>query len=263
MPTIKLGNFSCYYEVHGTGDPLVLIAGLGSDSASWMSVVKELSICSRTIIFDNRGCGRSDTPSEAYTICDMADDVIQLLDALGIQQTNILGHSMGGYIAQELAIHYPQRVNKLVLASTSFVSSKRNNALFEDFIRQLQKGDDFEAWIRRWAFWLFSSQCFAQPEFVRTFVTYGVAYPYRQQADGLRGQVEAIASFDARDKTKMIKAKTLILEGENDILILPQEAMALAKSIEGSDVQLLKDTGHCIHIENPGLFTKSVLKFLG
>lgn len=262
MPKIKLGNLVFYYEVNGSGDPLLLIAGLGSDNSSWLSVLKELSLNFRTIVFDNRGCGRSDILPGAYAISDMADDVVKLLDALGIKQLHVIGHSMGGYIAQELAVRYPRRVGKLVLESTASVSSKRNNILFEDFLKQLRKGDDFEAWIRGWAFWLFSPKSFLRPGLVDTFIKQAVEYPYRQHADGLSGQVAAIASFDARGKVKTIKAKTLVIEGEDDILIVPQEAKALAESIERSDFRLLKDTGHAVHIENPALFTKNVLRFL-
>lgn len=262
MPQIKLGNLSFYYEVYGKGKPLLLIAGLGSDSASWATVVKELSLPYQTIIFDNRSCGRSDKPKRSYSISDMAQDAVKLLDGLKIKSAHIIGHSMGGYIAQELAITYPKRVDKLILESTAAVSSSRNNILFDDFARQLSKNDDYAAWIRRWTFWSFSRQTFTKRDFIERFIKYAVRYPYRQKAQDFARQGKAIALFDARERVKKIKAKTLVIEGEDDILIIPQEVKALAESITASKFELLKNTGHSIHVENPELFVKKILSFL-
>jgi pimeloyl-ACP methyl ester carboxylesterase len=262
MPKVKLNDISLYYEVYGGGVPLLLIGGLGSDSSSWLGVVNEFSSYFQTIIFDNRGCGRSDIAYGECTIRKMAEDVIKLLDFLKIKQAHILGHSMGGYIAQELAINYPDRINKLILESTAPVSSQRNNALFEDIYSQLKREGHSESWFKRWAVWLFSPKLIADSSFIDVFFKTSVEYPYLQKADGLKGQIEAIASFDARDRIGTIKAKTLILEGKDDILIIPEEAKILAKNIPESIFQLLDGVAHCIHIENPKLFTDIVLEFL-
>jgi pimeloyl-ACP methyl ester carboxylesterase len=251
-----------YYEIHGSGAPLLLIAGLASDSASWMGVVPELSKHFKVIIFDNRGCGRSDIPSEPYSIRDLADDAVKLLDSLEIKQAHVLGHSMGGYIVQEMAINYPERVNKLVLASTSFVSSQRNNRIFADLLKQLQTGKSYEEWIHSWTNWMFSEKTLKNREFINAFIKGAVAYPYHSSAAGFKGQVEAIVSFNAQERVKEIKAKTLVLEGEEDRLIPPEEARALADKIGGSSFQLFKQTGHSVCIENPGKFIESVLKFI-
>lgn len=262
MPKVKLNDISLYYEIYGSGAPLLLIGGLGSDSASWLGVVRDFSSHFKTIIFDNRGCGRSDLGISECTIQKMAEDTVGLLDFLKIKQAHILGHSMGGYIAQELAINYPDRVSKLILESTAPVSSKRNNLLFEDIYSQLKKEGHSESWFKVWASWLFSPKLNADKSFIDTFIKTSVKYPYFQKADGLKSQLDAIVSFDARERIGNIKAKTLILEGKDDILITPEEAKILAKNIPGSIFQLLDSVAHCIHIENPKLFTDIVLKFL-
>lgn len=262
MTALSLGDLSLYYDDCGNGEPLLLIGGLGSDSSSWMSVFEELSRRFRTIAFDNRGCGRSGTPREPYAIHDMANDAIGLLDVLGIRRAHIIGHSMGGFIAQEIAIQHPHRIDKLVLASTSLASSARNNALFDDFSRQLEKDSDYGAWVGRWTSWLFSQKTLARPDFVRAFVQNAVAYPYRQSAEGFRGQVRALASFDAREGAKAIRAKTLVLEGGEDILVTTAEAKALAESVPESIYRVMKGTGHSLHIECPELFVEDVLEFL-
>jgi len=262
MPKIKLNNISLYYEIYGKGTPLLLIGGIGSDSSSWSGVVKEFSSHFQVILFDNRGCGRSDIGDNEYTVSVMAQDAIKLLDFLKIKQTHIIGHSMGGYIAQELAIHNPECIGKIVLESTAPVSSKRNIILFRDIYDQLEREGCSQAWIKRWAFWLFSPRLFTDSSFIDAFIKNSLEYPYLQKADGFKRQIDAIASFDARDKINTLKAKALILEGKDDILITPEESVILAKNIPGSIFQVLDGVGHSIHIENPGLFTDTVLDFL-
>ena len=262
MPKAKLNNLSLYYEINGKGTPLLLICGLGSDSSSWQGVAKEFSSYFQTIVFDNRGSGRSGVIHGKCTISKMAQDVIKLLDFLKIEQTHVVGHSMGGYIAQDLAVHYPDRVCILILESTASVSSKRNNALFLDMYDQFKREGPSEAWIKRWTFWLFSPRLFNDRSFVDAFVRNSVKYPYLQSVGGFKSQVDAIVSFDARERIDAIKAKTLVLEGKDDILITPEEAEMLAKSISESTFQLLKGVAHSIHIENQKLFTDTVLEFL-
>jgi len=241
---------------------LLLIGGLGSDSSSWSGVAKEFSSYFQVIVFDNCGSGRSDMAHKKCTVSTMAEDVIKLLDFLKIDQAHTIGHSMGGYIAQELAINYPDRIDKLILESTAPVSSERNNILFEDIYIQLKREGYSQSWFERWIVWLFSPGLISDSSFIDTFIKSSVKYPYLQKADGFKSQIDAIASFDARDKIGAIKAKTLVLEGKDDMLITPQEAGMLAKNIPGSIFQLLDGVGHSIHIENPKLFIGAVLGFL-
>jgi len=263
MPKAKLNDISLYYEIYGKGYPLLLIGGLGSDCSSWLGIVKGLSPHFRTIVLDNRGCGRSGIGRGKCTVSKMAKDAVRLLDFLKIEKANVLGHSMGGYIAQELAINYSNRVNKLILESTAPVSSGKNNTLFKDIYNQLKKEGHSEGWFRRWAELLFSPKLLAGKSFVDMFVENSLKYPYLQKAEGLKKQIEAIRLFDARRKINVIKAKTLIIEGKSDILITAKEAVVLARNIKGSAFKLLGGAAHCIHIENPRLFTDAVLKFLG
>jgi 3-oxoadipate enol-lactonase len=259
---MKTGNPSIYYEMRGKGHPLLLISGLNSDSASWAGVCGKLAKHFRVIAFDNRGSGRSDTPKKKYSIREMADDVIGLLDRLQMKKCHVIGHSMGGYIAQELAICYPERVGKLILETTAPVSSTRNNMLFNDFLKRLEKDHDNEASIRLWAYWLFSPKTFERKDYIETFIKYASAYPYLQSAEGFQSQIDAIASFNACARIKNIKSKTLIITGSDDMLIYPAESMKLAKGIKGSVSEEIKDTGHCVHVENPDAFISKVLQFL-
>lgn len=119
MPAIKVNDIQMYYEIHGEGKPLVLIGGLASDLSEIESISHWLAQKYRVVVFDNRGAGRTDKPDIPYSIEMMTADMEELLDALAIERASILGISMGGRIALEYALRHPERVEKLVLVSTS------------------------------------------------------------------------------------------------------------------------------------------------
>ena len=119
MPTVRVGDINIYYEDHGKGEPLLLIEGWGTDLTCWQFQIPEFSTKYRVIAFDNRGAGRTDAPDQPYSFRMMADDAVGLLDALGIGKAHILGMSMGGCIAQEIAIEHPERTRSLILAATT------------------------------------------------------------------------------------------------------------------------------------------------
>jgi pimeloyl-ACP methyl ester carboxylesterase len=259
---MKTGNPSIYYEMRGKGYPLLLISGLNSDSASWAGVCGKLAKHFRVIAFDNRGSGRSDTPEKRYSIREMAEDAITLLGYLKIKKCHVIGHSMGGYIAQEIAIYYPERVGKLVLEATASVSSSRNNMLVSDFLRRFEKDHDNEALMRSWAYWSFSPKTFERVNYIAQFIKNASTYPYLQSARGFKGQIDALESFNACAKIKNIKTKTFVIIGSDDILIYPEESMKLVKGIKGSIFEKIKDTGHCVHVESPDVFASKVIRFL-
>jgi pimeloyl-ACP methyl ester carboxylesterase len=119
MPKAIVGDIQLYYEEHGRGEPLLLIMGLGASTLSWADQIPAFAREFRVIAFDNRGAGRSDKPAVHYSIAQFADDTAGLMDALAIDSAHVYGQSMGGFIAQELALRHPQRVTTLVLGSTS------------------------------------------------------------------------------------------------------------------------------------------------
>ncbi|MFH2120220.1 MAG: alpha/beta hydrolase [Pseudomonadota bacterium] len=124
MPTVRVDDINLYYEIQGEGIPLVLIMGLRRNLEWWYCQIPALSKHFKVIAFDNRGAGRSDKPDMEYSIRLFTDDTAGLMEALGIRNAHILGISMGGYIAQELALHHPDKVRSLILGCTSCGGSR-------------------------------------------------------------------------------------------------------------------------------------------
>ena len=262
MPKITLDFLHLYYEIHGTGEPLMLIAGLASDSQSWQSVIEELSRHFLVITPDNRGTGRTIPQDIDTSIQQMADDCIALAEHLGFSSFNLLGHSMGGFIAMDIALRYPDAIKNLILAGTSTSNSKRNNALFSDWVSILESGMDKTQWFRTLFYWLFTEHFFENSKTVNTALSYAVQYPYPQSTIAFKKQVKALKSFDCFGRCSGITARTLVIGGEKDILFPRDVSAALAQAIPGATLSIIEDAAHSIHMEQPQAFTKRVLDFL-
>lgn len=262
MPIAKVNNIDCYYETHGKGKPLVLIAGLGSDSQSWQPVLAHLAEKFKLVVFDNRGIGRTRCLDDNFDIGVMAKDTVSLMDALGIESANILGHSMGGCIAQEIAITYPGRVDRLILAATSSFISERNKSLFNNLATSLEAGIRYELFLKEFFCWIFSPEFFDNKANLDSAIKYALDYPYPITPNGFRGQVEALNSFNSFDRLDRIKAETLIIVGIKDILITLDELGMLIKKIPVATPVFLEKAAHAIHMEAEHGFIKSIVDFL-
>jgi pimeloyl-ACP methyl ester carboxylesterase len=119
MPEVQVGDVQLYYEEYGQGTPLVMILGLGQDVATWSFQLAEFAQYFRVVVFDNRDAGKSARCADGYTTVTLAGDTVGLMDSLGIERAHLLGISMGGMIAQQVALRYPERVLSVILASTA------------------------------------------------------------------------------------------------------------------------------------------------
>jgi len=262
MPNIAINDVDLYYEIHGVGEPLMLVAGLASDSQSWLPVMEELSRHFLVITPDNRGTGRTVPQDIDTSIRQMADDCIALAEHLGFSSFSLLGHSMGGFIAMDMSIRYPDAIKNLILAGTSTSNSKRNNTLFSDWVSILESGMDKTQWFRTLFYWLFTERFFENSKTVNTALSYAVQYPYPQSAIAFKKQVEALKSFDCFGRCSAITARTLVIGGEKDILFPPDVSAALAQAIPGATLSIIEDAAHSIHMEQSKAFTDRVLDFL-
>ncbi|HRX27242.1 MAG TPA: alpha/beta fold hydrolase, partial [Aminivibrio sp.] len=211
---LMLNNAELYYEVHGVdGPPLLLVAGLASDVSSWQTVLPVLSEHFRVIVVDNRGIGRS-LPEDAPVSVDlMADDCAALIDHLGYGPVYVLGHSMGGFTALNLAARYPEKVRKLVIAASGEKSSSRNTLLFSDLADRYEKSEDLAGFFRTVFYWIFSPAFFEDEGTVKGAVEFALSYPFPQAPVSFRNQVNAIAAFDGRGLAASISVPALVLAG--------------------------------------------------
>lgn len=262
MPKAQINNLDLYYEIHGKGTPLMLIAGLASDSQSWQPVIKDFSRNFQVLTPDNRGVGRTVPQDIDISIEKIADDCIALIKHLGLSYVNVLGHSMGGFVALDLAIRYPDYVNRLILAGTSASNSNRNNALFSDWASYLGNGMDSNIWFRNLFYWIFSTNFFKNEAAVDVAVRFAIEYPYPQSAVAFRNQVNAIKNYDCTKDLSGIGAKTQVIVGKEDLLFPPEAGVALALAIPEAKFSVIDNAAHSIHMEQPQAFIDCVLGLL-
>lgn len=261
MPYFSHNGVELYYERQGSGQPLLLIAGLASDSQSWLPVLPELAERFDVITMDNRGVGRSSQSCD-IGIGLMAEDCRALLRHLELPGAHLLGHSMGGMVALECALRYPEAVGRLVLAASAARNPARNNRLFQDWAAAYGDGTAPDAWVRTILAWIFSERFFEHQEQVNAVVDYQRAYPWPQSAAAFAAQVQAIASFDAGPALQRVTVPTLVLAGSDDILLAPHHSRALAEQIPGASLKILENAAHSLALEQPEHFVAEVARFL-
>ncbi len=262
MPTVKVSDINIYYEIRGDGEPLLMIQGYGQYSAHWTTLIPPLAREYRVIIFDNRGTGRSDKPETPYTMKMMAADARGLMDAIGIDRANIFGVSMGGMIAQEFALNYPDKVMSLILGCTHCGGAKTvlptQEALAFLFSPEMAKLSVAER-ARQTAPWLWTKAFIDKhPEAVDIYVDITMKYP--TPPHGFSGQAQAIAGHDTYDRLPQIKAPTLVIAGDADRIIPADNSKVLASRIPGAELVIVKNAGHGF-TEAPEA-TRAILDFL-
>lgn len=260
---INVNGINLYCEIHGSGEPLLLIEGFGYSSWMWYRQVPELSKHYQLIVFDNRGVGESDKPDVPYSIEMMADDAAGLLKALGIKKAHVLGVSMGGYIAQSLASRYPWLVRSLILCCTSFGGPKAVPMPPETMqILTDINGLTPEEILTRGMSAAFTEEYFqANPGEIKKIVGWRLANP--QPLYARRHQWNAVARADLEEDTKKITAPTLIMTGTNDRVVPAENSRKIAQMIAGSRLVEFPGQGHLFFIEKAGEFNQEVLTFLG
>jgi pimeloyl-ACP methyl ester carboxylesterase len=263
MPTVTIGTLTIYYEAHGKGEPILLIPDLGYDVTSFWAQVPRFSQVYRCIAIDNRGVGRSSKPSSPYTTKLLADDAVHLLDTLRLERVHVFGVSMGGAIAQELAINYPERVGRLVIVSSWARSDRYLISLFEVF-RDVKRSVDPLTFERHTAVWSFTPAYFDQhyDELEkRQRATLDVPYP--TPATTYARQAEACIAHDTYDRLSQIGAETLIVVGDQDIFTPVRFSRPIAERIPNARLEIVSGAGHAVYWEKPDELNELVLQFLG
>ena len=261
MPVLSLKDAEIHYETIGDGPPLLLVAGLSSDSASWGPVSPALSQHFTLIMPDNRGAGRTKT-SAPISIETMAGDCAALLDHLKIDRAHVLGHSMGGIISMTLATKHPDRIDRLVLAASCATTPSRAVSVIDTILLLREAGAPHEHWLRSFFHWLFKPGFFDNKNAVDAAIALSMAYPYAQSVEDMRRQVDALREYDASSLPAAVKAETLLLAGEHDLMFSPEEINAAFTATPSARLEILKGAAHSLYWDNPAGFAAAVTAFL-
>lgn len=211
MPSVRVNDIDIYYELRGDGPPLVVILGLGGDISEVDGVVRGLAEHCSVLAFDNRGAGRTDKPREPYSVSMMADDTVGLMRAVGWDKAHVLGISLGGRIAMDIALRYPGVVDRLVLVATGprVVPSLRRRVIMGVLSRSGPRG----------------------------------AYPQPRYA--FANQLDASGAYDCTDRLSQITAPTLVMHGRKDKTAPYALAQDMAERIPGARMTTF-DGGHLL-----------------
>jgi 3-oxoadipate enol-lactonase len=258
MPLARVNGININYAIEGHGVPLVLIMGLGGDLTAWGRQVQAFKKSYQVITFDNRGAGKSDKPEGVYSPGIMAEDTIQLMDFLKIDKAHILGVSMGGLIAQEVAINYPERVLKLVLGSTFACQDDEANGITPNMLAaaDLPPRQGFNRLLDASANKFFSRFIFIP------LLKLQARRMKEPEINGIRAQVEGVRGFHSLDRLPSIKAPTLVLTGTKDRVVKPGSSDTISREIPGARLVKIKNGSHITCWEMSKQFNKEVLEFL-
>ena len=263
MPYARTPEVSLYYEAIGDGPPLCLISGYRQSSAAWpRQFVARLASQYQTLIFDNRGTGRSDKPQGGYEFGHQARDVVGLLNHLGIPMAHVLGFSMGGAIAQEVAIRHAERVDRLVLFGT-FCGGLLAEPAPWSVLRRLFVTEGLspeqaarQAWPVTYSPGYLAANADATEQQMHRELEYPTPAFVTQQ------QMHALRRFDRYRDLPRIRAATLVATGADDLLVKPRNSVILASCIPNARLELLADLGHRAIWEAPEEMAELIGDFL-
>jgi 3-oxoadipate enol-lactonase len=261
MPKVKINDISMYYEIHGQGEPLVMIAGFSADITTWLPALEYLKKKFQVIIFDNRGAGRTDAPAGKYSIAQMAADVAALCSQLGITQAHFVGNSMGGFILQELARQHAS----LIKTATISNSTMSIDCVFHYYVNaqlQLLKANaPLAAIIQASCCWAFSYQFLAQNNMLAMLVQLGLNNPYPFSMTGYEGQYAALDQFDSQAWASSIQCPVLVVAGDQDLIFRTSAIKLLSDTIPNAEYYCFAECGHLPMLEYPEEFAEVVSQF--
>jgi pimeloyl-ACP methyl ester carboxylesterase len=257
MPLAKLDGININYKVDGQGEPVVMIMGFGAPGSMGRSQIPFFKKYCRVITFDNRGVGKSEKPQGPYSTKMMADDTVKLMEHLGIEKAYVIGTSMGGMIAQEVAISYPKKVRKLVLACTYACQDETSGDTEELAKLWKQKQQHAPSAMVGLSFnkplYKYASGAFAR-----------ISMKFSGAADmvGFAGQREACRKHNALERLPLITAPTLVIVGTKDRIIKPVSSEVIAGKIQNARLVKIEGGSHCFFIEMKNVFNREILNFL-
>ena len=262
MAFIKANGINIYYEQQGEGPDLVIINGLSGDHLSWELMLPILAKHFRVLTFDNRGAGQTDVPDEPYSIKQMADDTAALMQALSINEAHITGHSMGGQIAQQLAIHHADKVQKLMIVCSFVQPYARATRWIELTHKQMLAGVDPALILEAAVIYCFSPHFVAQCKNIDDYIARSLNNPYPQSPIGFARQYQACVAYNGLESLSRISKETLVIAGEDDILTPVFCSEAITARIANAQLKVLAGA-HMPNLEQPENLSHILLEFVG
>jgi len=260
MPQVELEDVRCYYELLGSGDPLLLIPGLGNTCATWDGIAEELADSFSLIMPDLRGIGRSEPKRQPRNLSYLVSDLVELLDRLQLERVHVLGLSLGGIVAQQLAVEHPSRVDRLVLVSCGH----RFGPYLREIVLLLGKAlrhfprADYERMIEVLG---------TSPQFLDASpTTIELKLRRKQNActsrKAIARQLRCLGLNDVGNGEYDIQAPTLIVAGDHDVLIPSCYAEQMACEISNSQLEVIPNCGHNPFTEQPDVVVPKIKQFL-
>lgn len=248
----RSGDAELHWESTGEGEPVLLVMGLGMNATGWWRTVPVLEGAGlRVIAFDNRGVGRSDSPPGPYSVTQMADDCVAILDAAGEASAHVYGISLGGMIAQEVALRHPGRVRSLVLGATT-PGGRRAVPLADDVRAFFERRADMPAEEAVWA-----SVPYNYGPGTRSGAAHRIGEDVAQrlrfpiEPEGYRAQLAAALDHSALDRLGEIAVPTLVVHGDADVMVPPGNGALLAEAIDGAELLAVPGAGHLYPTDAP------------
>lgn len=263
MPELHLDDVKLHYEIDGSGPPLLLLAGMLSDNASWGGFLPLIKEHFTVIRPDNRTTGRT-TPWDAPADCSlMASDALALMNHLGFDRFHVGGHSLGGLLSLEIAHLAPAQVATATVLASGRVRSPRTAGVFDALLAVRRAPAGEEMWLRALYPWVFGNAFFEDATNIETALEAAQGYPYAQTADAMAHQVAAFRAFRPKAKPDQITCPTLVLYAGQDLMIPPEMARPSFAAIPNLTEATIDHAGHSIVWDAPQEVAAHLLDFLG
>lgn len=261
MPYADVNGQRLYYEIHGDGEPLLIVMGLGGDLLAWAPQIPDWSARYKLVAVENRDVGRSSYADAPYEIADMAADTLALADELGLDTFHLLGLSMGGAISQQIALRAPERVRTLTLVVTWGGSGPYGQARSELIGRQVERMSPEEL-VDFLMLQTLSEEFYADPDSVVWLRGMILRNPHPQTSEAFLRQFDACGRHDVRDRLGELEMPTHVIGAGHDVMVPPWKSTELADLIPGATLTMLDRAPHLVNIETAERFNQAVLGFL-
>jgi pimeloyl-ACP methyl ester carboxylesterase len=265
VPHAVVRSRKVYYEIHGehSGIPLVLIMGTGGSCRGWLPIqVPDFSQEHRTLIFDHPGVGGSEDSDGPLTTAGLADDTAGLMDALEIENANVLGAFMGGMVAQEMALRHPDRVHRLILAGTYARPDAKRRMLIQQWRELSLGGASVEVMVRERMLWTLQDETLEQTDLIDQMIEFFIQDGAPLTEEVFARQCDACLGHDTADRLRKIHHPTLVICGRQDRLTPPHFHRDLADEIPNAHLVTIPYGGHFVMAESAEQFNHIVLQFL-